>query len=80
MTYIIDAESCRTKKELLLLFMNYIGELYAPNEDALIDALTGMEQEITIILKSFKIDFYPTLVECFEIIQKENPKINIQYQ
>lgn len=80
MTYRIDTSLCSNKKELLSLFMNYINEFYAPNEDALIDALTGMEENTTIILKNFKIENYPTLIECFEIIQKENSKITIQYK
>ncbi len=80
MTIKINFSSTQNKKDCLELLKKNLEEMHAANEDALIDSLTGAENELTLVLQNFNKEKYSTLIVCFEIIQKENSKITIIYE
>ena len=72
----INLKNFPTKESLLSLFANTFEEMHSKNYDALIDVLTSLNYELTIKFtnKNHYLDI-TNLIEIFDIISIENPKI-----
>lgn len=77
---IIDCKIYNSKIKLLTHLQQIIEEMYSPNYDALIDALTMYQEPTTInIFNSSYFENEIDLKEIFTIINNENTYITVIY-
>lgn len=80
MKLVVNLNKYNSKEKLLNYFKNYLTEMYSPNYDALIDALTSFEANLEIILDEHECyDDLNNLVEVLDIITKSNKNIIVYF-
>ena len=74
----VDCNIYDTKESFLNFFKENLDEMYAANYDALIDALVGYDGELIIDIVDIENNKdFMNIIEVFEIIINENPKIGL---
>lgn len=74
----LDCEILNTKKALLESFVEILEEMYSPNFDAFIDALSTFDGALELEFENFyKYEDPQDLAEVLDIVVQENPAVTI---